>query len=213
MCDSSLAVAASFCETNHLTIASMKLPRLVFAAVFVLLPATLFAQATTTGTTAPGGTPGAGTATEKPKPLAAQDKKFIKDAGESVYYELALVDKAKTKAGTDAVKKLGEKLNDDLKKVWEEVAGVAQTNNEKMPTELSGGDKSAAERLNKLDGEKFDKQFLSLISKEAKKLSRVFDAKSLQNADVKKVADNYGATLKNHVTVIDKAEKEAAKAK
>jgi predicted outer membrane protein len=191
----------------------MKFSHLALLATCALFPLNLLAQAATTGTTAPGGTPGAGAATEKPKPLGPADKKFIKDAGESVYYELALVEKAKIKAGSNAVKTLGEKLNTDLKKVWEEVATVAQSNNEKMPTELSGGDKSAAERLNKLDGEKFDKQFLGLISKEAKKLSRVFDAKSLQNADVKKVADNYGATLKNHVTEIDKAEKEAAKAK
>jgi len=192
----------------------MKLPYFVFAAALALSPVALFAQATTTtGTTPPGGTPGAGASTEKAKPLAPNDKKFIKDAGDSVYYELALVEKTKIKAGTDAVKNLGEKLNEDLKKIWEEVASVAQTNNEKMPTELSGGDKSAAERLNKLDGEKFDKQFFSLIGKEAKKLSRVFETKSLQNADIKKVADNYNATLKNHVTEIDKAEKEAAKAK
>jgi putative membrane protein len=213
MRDSSLAVAVHICERNVYITASMKLSRLVFAASLLFLPATLFAQATTTGATPPGGTPGAGATTEKAKPIAPADKKFVKDAGESIYYELALAEKTKVKAGTDAVKKLGEKLNQDLKKVWEEVATFAQANNEKMPTELSGGDKSAAERLGKLDGEKFDKQFLSLISKEAKKLARVFDAKSLQSPELKKVAENYGATLKNHVTEIDRAEKEASKAK
>ena len=192
----------------------MKLSRLLFAVAVAFSPASLFAQATTTGTTPPAGTPGAATSTtEKAKPIAPADKKFVKDAGESLYYELALVEKTKVKAGTDAVKKLGEKLNQDLKKVWEEVATFAQTNNEKMPTELAGGDKSAAERLGKLDGEKFDKQFFTLISKEAKKLSRVFDAKSLQSPELKKVAENYGATLKNHVNEIERAEKEASRAK
>jgi putative membrane protein len=190
------------------------LPGLATIILLAGIQSSAIAQATTTtGATKPAGTPGAGAATEKAKPIAPADKKFVKDAAESIYFELALVEKTKVKAGTDAVKKLGEKMNDDLKKVWEEVATFAQGNNEKMPTELTGGDKSAAERLGKLDGEKFDRQFLTMINKEAKKLSRTFDTKALQNPELKKVADNYAATLKNHVTEVDKAEKEASKPK
>lgn len=195
----------------------MKTFRFLFAGLTVLAfavsPTLALAQATTTGTTAPGGKPGTASATEKAKPIAPGDKKFVKDAADSLYYELALAEKTKIKGSTDTVKKLGEKLNDDLKKVWEELATFAQANNEKMPTELTGGDKSAAERLGKLDGDKFDKQLLSVLDREAKKLSRTFESKSLQSPDLKKIAESYGPTLKSHVTEVEKAEKDASKAK
>src|SRR6478672_4109096 len=195
----------------------MKTFRFFFPGVIILAlvasQTLAFAQATTTGITAPGGKPGTASATEKAKPIAPGDKKFVKDAADSLYYELALAEKTKTKASTETVKKLGEKINDDLKKVWEELATFAQANNEKMPTELTGGDKSAAERLGKLDGDKFDKQLLSVLDREAKKLSRTFETKSLQSPDLKKIAENYGPTLKLHVTEVEKAEKDAAKAK
>ena len=131
----------------------MKMLRILSAGcVAIVLAASssvAFAQATPATpagtTTPPGSKPGSAA---KPITLGTTDKKFLKDASESLYYELALLDKTKIKAGTDAVKKLGEKMNEDLKKVWDELAAFAQPNNEKMPTELSGGDKSAAERVN-----------------------------------------------------------------
>jgi hypothetical protein len=170
------------------------------------------APATQAGTTPPGGKPGT-TATDKAKTIAPADKKFVKDASESLYYELALLEKTKIKASTDAVKKLGEKMNEDLKKVWEELAAFAQPNNEKMATELTGGDKSAAERVSKLEGDKFDKQLLNLLGKEAKKLARTFESKAIQSPELKKIAENYAPTLKSHVGEVEKAEKEASKPK
>lgn len=196
---------------NMLRILSAGLTAFVVAASQTVA----FAQATpatTTGTTPPGGKPGT-TATDKAKALAPADKKFVKDASESLYYELALLEKTKIKASTDAVKKLGEKMNDELKKVWEELAAFAQPNNEKMATELSGGDKSAAERVGKLEGDKFDKQLLNLLGKEAKKLSRTFESKGIQTPELKKIAENHAPTLKSHVSEVEKAEKEAAKPK
>ena len=172
----------------------------------------ILAQATTTGSTTGAGTSGAAGAAGKG--LAAADKKFVKDAGEGLYYVIGLAEKAKTKAGTDGVKKLSEKLNAELNKVWAELATFSQATNEKLPTELSGGDKSKSERLGKQEGEKFDKEFLDLTSKELKKVARVFEtASKSQNPEVKKLGDTWAAPLKNHVTEIEQAEKDASKAK
>lgn len=195
----------------------MKLARIVFPVVLlVAASASLFAQAPASTATPPGATPGTtstAAAGDKGKALAPADKKFVKDAGESLYYQLALVEKTKLKAGSEAVKKLGERMNDDLKKVWEELAAATQPLNEPLPTALAGGDKSAAERLNKLEGDRFDRQVLTLLSKESKRLARTFETKSLQNAALKTLAANHGPTVKNHSNEIDKAEKEAAKTK
>lgn len=188
-------------------------------ATLALPQSTTFAQATTTGTpgggtttgTTPPGAPGAAPAA---KALGAPEKKFIKDAGESLYYELQLSDSAKTKAGTEPVKRLGESLNKELNKIWEPLAAFAQANNEPLATALAGGDKSAYERLGKADAKRYDQQFLGLIEKEAKKLARTLEAAAKSpNADIKKIGDDWAPTANRHLTEIDNAQKEASKVK
>ena len=192
--------------------------------LLLLLAATpAFAQvtpATPAGTAT--GTAGAGTAVGvagattagKPKPLSAGDKKFVKDSLEGMYYVMELAGKAKTGAKIEGTKTEANALKADLDKVWAEVATVASNYNEKIPTELTGGDKGKSDKLGKA-GEKFDKEFFKIVNKEVEKLAKIFEnsAKSGTDPEVKKIAGNWGALLKDHVTKLDAAEKEAAKTK
>ena len=157
----------------------------------------------------------AGTTTAgKPKPLGAGDKKFIKDSLEGMYYVMELAGKAKTGAKIEGTKTESISLKADLDKVWADVAGLASNYNEKIPSELAGGDKGKADRLGKA-GDKFDKEFFKLVNREVEKLAKTFEnsAKSGQDPEVKKIAANWGPLLKEHVTKLDTAEKEAAKSK
>ena len=187
--------------------------------LLLLLAATpAFAQvtpATPAGTST--GTTGAGTAVGiagKPKALSAGDKKFVKDALDGMFYVMDLAGKAKTNAKIEGTKTEANALKADLDKVWAEVATVASNNNEKIPTELTGGDKGKSDRLGKA-GEKFDKEFFKIVNKEVEKLAKTFEtsAKSGTDPEVKKIAGNWGALLKEHVAKLDAAEKEAAKTK
>ena len=157
----------------------------------------------------------AGTTTAgKPKPLGAGDKKFIKDSLEGMYFVMELAGKAKTGAKIEGTKTEAHALKADLDKVWAEVAGLAGNNNEKIPTELTGSDKSKAEKLGKA-GDKFDKEFFKIVNREVEKLAKTFEssAKSAQLPEVKTIAGNWEPTLKGHVAKLDQAEKEAAKGK
>ena len=171
----------------------------------------------TTGTTGSGTAVGVAGATTagKPKPLGAGDKKFIKDSLEGMFFVMDLSGKAK-KGGAklEGTKTEASALQGDLEKVWAEVAGLASNNGEKVPSELAGGDKGKSERLGKA-GEKFDKEFFKLVNKEVEKLAKTFESaeKSGQDPEVKKIAGNWGPTLKGHVSKLDAAEKEAAKTK
>jgi len=167
-------------------------------------------QAPSTTTTAPPATGGAA----KPKPLAQGDKTLLKNAADSMYFVINLCEKAKRGAKTETVKKLGEKMAGDLNKVWGELGGVATSNNEVLPSELKGADKSHAEKLGKAETDKFDKMFLDDAGKEMKKLTRYMEtgAKSAQNADLKKIAETWAPTIKGFSDEIDKTEKEVAKA-
>ena len=120
------------------------------ALLFLALATPAFAQVTPA---TPGGftTQGTGTAagisatvTAKPKALGAGDKKFLKDSLEGMFFVMELVGKAKTGAKIEVTKTESGALKGDLDKVWAEVAGYASNNNEKIPAELTGGDKGKA---------------------------------------------------------------------
>jgi predicted outer membrane protein len=157
---------------------------------------------------------GQAAAADKPKPLAAQDKKFIKDAGESVYYVLKLADMGKKSKDT-GTKGISDAINTDGTKIWEELATHAQKHDEKLPVELSASDKGTVERLGKVKEAKQDKQLLKELSKEVKKLVLTFETvgKSGQDVDIKALGEKWTPTLKKHLESADKAEAEAGKRK
>ena len=187
------------------SLAAAALLALASPAVFAQLPATT--PATSLGATAPAGTPAA-------KPLSPADKKFVKDSGKSIYFELQLADTAKTGANSDVTKKFAEQVNTEMHKAWEALSALAKEKGETIPVELTGGDKGSAERLKKTKGENFDKLFYREFLKEAKSLDRDFLAASKSasgDADIKNFATNYLAIVKGHVTDGDKAEKASQK--
>ena len=181
--------------------------KLLLALLITASPA--FAQAPPAATP-PAVTPPAA----KAKPLGLPEKKFIKDSLDGMFFVLELIGKTKTGAKVEVTKTESGALKADLDKVWADVAGVASTNNEKIPTELTGGDKGKAERLGKAK-DNFDKEFYKLVNKEVERLQRIFESygKTGQVPEIKAIATNWEPTLKGHVAKLDAAEKEVAKAK
>lgn len=197
----------------------MKLRSIAFLASLALaMPHAVFAQAapaapgTTSPTPATGAAPAGKSSAEKPKPLGAGEKKFLKDATEGIYLVLETVGGAKQSATAEATKTLADKLKTELDKVWEDIAGFATANGETLPSELKGGSKSAVERLKKAEKEKWDKQFLNIAGKEVKKLVRAFDgAKTLQNQELKTLVEKHRPTITRHEVEITSVEKDLAK--
>ena len=203
----------------------MKTPVLLAAAICAL-PLAVFAQNPPPAGAPPAGAPPAGAPpapgapatgakpAAKPVPLNASEKKFLKDSTEGMYLVMDLTGQGKTNATTETAKKLSEKVKAEFDKIWGDVAGFASANNEPVPKELKGGDKSASERLKKADKGKWDKEFVKIGGKEIKKLTKAFtDTKSMQNAEIKAIADKWRATMSGLEGEFDAAEKEVAKAK
>jgi hypothetical protein len=168
-------------------------PACVTALILGILPALCAQEA-----------PPAPTAAELATPLTPADKKFIKEASESLYLELAIVDIALRRnrpvgASVDAAKRLGDKLHPDLKKIWEELSTFARAKNEKVRDELSGIDKREVEDLRSLDVGKFNKQVISMLGKETKKLAQTFESKSVQHPVLRRIATTHSPALKKHV--------------
>lgn len=181
----------------------MKLPAILVTAVLATSSVLFAEEAPATQSTA-----------AKKAPLAAGDKKFIKDQTEGLYLVMEFVGQAKANAQTEPVKKLGDKVKADFDKVWEDVAGFATNNGELLPKELKGSDKSAMERLKKADKKNWDKEFLKASGKEIKKMAHAFkDSKSLANPELKTIADKWGAVMSGYEGEWDTTEKEVAKIK
>jgi hypothetical protein len=179
--------------------------------VLTVLPTGLWAQAAP-AEKAPADGQAATNAAEMAKPLTPADKKFIKEASESLFFELAIVDVAMRRnrpvgQGRDAAKTLGDRLYPDLQKAWEELSKFAQTKNEKVREELSGAEKRDVEELRAVAIEKFNKEVMVLLGKEGKKLEQIFASKQIQHPILKKIAAIYAPTFKQHVTDIAQAAK------
>jgi predicted outer membrane protein len=154
----------------------------------------------------------AAAAAEMATPLTPADKKFIKEASESLYLEMAIVDIALRRnrpvgATSDAAKNLGDKLQPELKKTWEELSTFAQSKKEKLRDELTGVDKREVEQLRSLDIDKFNKQVVALLGKETKKLAQIFESKSMQHPVLKKFAEEHLPAFKSHLNDVAPAGK------
>jgi predicted outer membrane protein len=193
----------------------MKFP--VISTMCLVATASLaLAQAPATPAT-PGAAPAAGATTapgEKPKPLASSDKAFLKKALDGVFFETNLTDKHKREsAKLEDTKKVTDKMNKDLNKIWGELAPLVDP--KEQPTALAGGDKSKAERLAKA-GDKYDKELLDLLDKETKQLERAFESaskNSQSHPSIKQVTNNWLPTIRGHADEIAKAQKVAEKQK
>jgi hypothetical protein len=178
------------------------------AAAFSILAAAALAQAPAPGT--PAGTPPA-PAAEKPKPLSSMDKKFVTDAGKSLFYQLQLHALAKTAITdtTSPVAKFRDTTTGNLNKALESLKNFAQSRGETLPTDLTGTEKSSADRLGKLQEDKFAKHYIGDLAKESKHLATAFEqaSKSAQDPELKTWATNYGPMIKTAASAAETAEK------
>lgn len=152
---------------------------------------------------------------EKAKPLSSTDKAFLKKSLESMYLLMNLTDKNKREQLKVAdAKTVAEKINDELNKLWAELAPFATANGDKLPEGVPNSDKTKVEKLGKVAGDKYDKEWIKLVGRETKQLSTAFvAAKNSQDPRIKASAMTWEPTIKTINEETDKAEKVVAKAK
>jgi putative membrane protein len=150
------------------------------------------------------------------KGLSSMEKAFIKDAASSGDMEVELGKVAQQNASSQAVKDFGKKMETDHTQAGNELKALAQKNNVQVPTEMERKHKAKVEKLSKLTGEKFDKQYMQDMVKDHKMDISKFKKASQKAKDpeLKQYVDKTLPVLEQHLEMAkETAQKVGAKMK
>jgi putative membrane protein len=205
-------------EVNPMISKRTLISQLAIAAGICFLGATLYAQygrsaPKPAGTTAPGlpqagfdsdnpflrkssssPSPGAAPATGA-KPLSAKDKKFFTDAASSGGWEIATGRVAEQKAQSSTAKEIANRMIADHSKTNKELVDLG--NKKGLAISID------AVKAQHIAEEDFDKRYLNLVVQDHQEEISLFEkeAKSGDDADIKKWAAKALPTIKQHLAL------------
>jgi putative membrane protein len=137
----------------------------------------------------------------------APDETFVVKAAHGGMAEVELGKLAVEKAGSDQVKKFGQRMVDDHSKASEELKTLAQNKHITLPDTVDPQDKALHDRLAKLSGTAFDRAYMQAMLADHRKDVTEFrvEAKSGKDADVKGWAAKTLPTLEAHLKMAQDA--------
>ena len=147
--------------------------------------------------------------------VSSGDQKFVKEAAQGGMMEVELGKLAADKAVSEDVKAFGKRMVDDHSKANDELTTLAKNKNIQLATALEGKHKRTVERLAKLSGDKFDRDYMSAMVSDHKDDVAAFqkEADKGQDADVKSWAGKTLPTLKSHLQLAQETEKKVKNTK
>lgn len=155
------------------------------------------------GNAAPGMTAPKGNAEHK---LSHGDRSFIEDAAKGGMFEVESGKLAASKASDPAVKEFADKLVHDHGKGNDELMKIAEAKDVKMPGKDKWSDRHELNKLGKLNGKDFDREFAQHAVKDHQKDIKDFEKATakLQDPDVKAWAEKQLPVLREHLAMAQK---------
>src|SRR6266576_4664641 len=133
--------------------------------------------------------------------LSKDESTFVNEAAEGGMMEVQLGKLAQEKAADDKVKQFGKRMEQDHSKANDELKKIASDKGVQLSTDLDKKHKTKIDKLTKLSGADFDKQYMNdMVSdhkEDIKKFQRVADKG--KDADLKQFASQTLPTLKEHL--------------
>src|SRR5262245_45172074 len=188
-----------------------------------LLTAILFASATAlmaqqppTTTTAPRAKPEQQPPPPKPAPQAEQhgkaagaDQEFARKVAAGGEAELALAKLALQKSSSPEVKNLASRIQTDHMKANDELKKIASKEGWDLPAEPTADQKKVEQKLEKLSGAEFDREYTALMVKNHQANIPVFEREASRGSDpaLKQFASSMLPTLKEHLELAQKAQR------
>ncbi|MCU7497169.1 MAG: DUF4142 domain-containing protein [Ignavibacteria bacterium] len=190
-------------------------------SVILALIAMLFfidACSSTRSTTGSGGTTGDGTGTSTTgtgtdntgatgssrtgsSTASSVNQEFVSDAASGGMMEVELGTMAVQNASSQEVKDFGRRMIDDHSKANDELKSIAAKENIPVPGVLKDESREDVDKLSKLSGSEFDKQYIDLMVKDHEKDIKNFEdmAENAQSPELKAFAQKTLPTLRQHL--------------
>lgn len=179
----------------------------------------VFAQAATPGTTQG---PAAGTTPPKAsaqpgtgaKALSAQDRKFVVTAGEAGAAEVEMARIAMDRAQSSDVKNFASRMVSDHQKAGDDLDKIASDKGMAIDDKLSAKDQAELDRLTKLQGASFDREYVKSQLAAHKAAVALFgkESKSGNDSELKSFAASTLPTLQDHLQLVQQLSKSASHA-
>jgi putative membrane protein len=143
-------------------------------------------------------------AADAPAEVSSTDKKFIEEAASGGSLEVSLGQYAADHATNQDVKDFGKHMDEDHTKANEELRDLAKSKNVELTGTLSTKDKESLDKIEKYEGDKFDKQYVKAMVKDHEKTISTFESevKDGSDPDIKAWADKTLPTLHHHLDMI-----------
>jgi putative membrane protein len=137
--------------------------------------------------------------------LATADNTFVTKAAQGGMAEVELGNLAKTNASNDDVKSFGDQMVTDHGKANDELKSIAAKKGITLPTSLDSKHQAEVNRLSKLKGADFDREYMKLMVADHRMDVSEFrkEADHGSDPDIKAFAAKTLPTLQNHLQMAE----------
>lgn len=138
------------------------------------------------------------------KNVAGADDQFMTAAAQGGMMEVKMGELAASKTQNPEIKAFGNRMVADHGKANNDLKALAAKKNVTLPTEMSGGQKADYDRLSKLSGAEFDKEYVNMMVEDHEADLDAFQdqADDAKDADLKAFAAKYAPVIKSHYETI-----------
>ena len=143
--------------------------------------------------------------------VSRADRKFMEKAAQGGMAEVQLGKLAAEKAQAAEVKQFGQRMVDDHSKANDQLKQIASSKGVNLPTELDRSTQRELDKLSKLSGADFDREYMKHMVSDHKKDVSEFKSESSRAKDpqVKQFAASTLPTLQQHLDLAQSTEKAA----
>ena len=137
--------------------------------------------------------------------LNKKDSKYMHDTAQGLMSEVKMGDMAQKQAQDERVKQFGKRMVDDHGKELDELKQLASQKNVTLPDAPNKEQSEEADKLSKLSGKDFDKEYVKYEAKDHKQdvKDQGKEMKHAADPDVKKFAAASYKTVSMHKKVVD----------
>jgi putative membrane protein len=142
--------------------------------------------------------------------LPSGEERFMKEAASGGLMEVELGKIAAEKGSHQRVKEFGKRMQADHGKANDQLKKIASSKGVDLPTQPSGEHKSTMDKLTKLSGAEFDREYMDAMVDDHKEDIEKFQtqADKGKDPDLKKFASDNLPVLKKHLELAQSTQKQ-----